>query len=304
MFKNSWGYTLKTRVGFKKFYRFFIFCQTYFSSLFASRGLIKFYLCVYLCEKYFVTLKNFTLLFLNFFFYSKTYAVISVVSLQKRTLYKFQFLSGFVLWDSHSVTNAQPIFNYFVKPGELKYKFFGKDSENFLKNEYYNMLLKYCYLGLIFFKRFSYYPNTKPFLKNNVITNSFLVTPKFSSSSVNKYIDLNNLTQYQYQYLRKNKVYNKGRYSRNRQNYRTGVYMCLYLSVISIFGLYYSFYKFAFKFTYLWWFFIAFAGSFILPKAIKYRLYEPTMLLKRFFDLYVWFISLLRPFFEKFNKFF
>jgi hypothetical protein len=78
--------------------------------------------------------------------------------------------------------------------------------------------------------------------------------------------------------------------------------MCLYLSVISIFGLYYSFYKFAFKFTYLWWFFIAFVGSFILPKAIKYRLYEPTTLLKKFFDLYVWFCELLKPVFEKINK--
>ena len=28
-------------------------------------------------------------------------------------------------------------------------------------------------------------------------------------------------------FLRKVKIFNKGRYSRNRQNYRTGVYLCL-----------------------------------------------------------------------------
>ena len=81
---------------------------------------------------------------------------------------------------------------------------------------------------------------------------SMLVAPKFSSSSIAKYIDKNSFSSFEFQFLRKNKVYNKGRYSRCRQNYRTGVYMCMYLSVCSIFGLYYWFYKFSFNFTYLW----------------------------------------------------
>lgn len=79
-----------------------------------------------------------------------------------------------------------------------------------------------------------------------------LITPKYSSSSITKYIGITNLDEFEFQFLRKNKVYNKGRYSRCRQNYRTGVYMCMYLSVVSIFGLYYWFYKFSFNFTYLW----------------------------------------------------
>ena len=47
-------------------------------------------------------------------------------------------------------------------------------------------------------------------------------TIKYSSSSIAKFI--NNNTNYSVYFLRKNKSFNKGRYSRNRQNYRTGVY--------------------------------------------------------------------------------
>lgn len=45
---------------------------------------------------------------------------------------------------------------------------------------------------------------------------------KYNSTSIVKYI--NNNTDYSIYFLRKNKSFNKGRYSRNRQNYRTGVY--------------------------------------------------------------------------------
>ena len=124
-----------------------------------------------------------------------------------------------------------------------------------------------------------------------------LIAPKYSSSSINKLVDANTLSNFEFQYLRKNKVYNKGRYSRCRQNYRTGVYMCMYLSVVSIFGLYYWFYKFSFNFTYLWWLFIAFLGSFFLPKIIKYRLYEPTTLINKIFDFLKWVFLLFKTLF-------
>ena len=84
-------------------------------------------------------------------------------------------------------------------------------------------------------------------------TNSKLnVLPQNTSSSIYKYINIFDLNNVEFQFLRKNKVYNKGRYSRCRQNYRTGVYLCMYLSVASIFGLYYWFFKFNFNFSYLW----------------------------------------------------
>jgi hypothetical protein len=50
---------------------------------------------------------------------------------------------------------------------------------------------------------------------------------RFTDTSTNKNIDLSNLTDYKLQFLRKNKIFNKSRYSRNRQLYRTGVYWCL-----------------------------------------------------------------------------
>jgi len=118
------------------------------------------------------------------------------------------------------------------------------------------------------------------------INKPLLISPKFSSSSIGKFINTYQVGNFEFQFLRKNKVYNKGRYSRCRQNYRTGVYMCMYLSVVSIFGLYYWFFKFSFNFTYLWWLFIGFVGSFFLPKIIKYRLYEPTTLINRCFDFF------------------
>lgn len=128
-------------------------------------------------------------------------------------------------------------------------------------------------------------------------TKQLLVSPKFSSTSINKFLNVEQLNNFEFQFLRKNKVYNKGRYSRCRQNYRTGVYMCMYLSVCSIFGLYYWFYKFTFNFSYLWWFFIAFFGSFIFPKIVKYRLYEPTTLVNKFFDFFKWSFALVRSLF-------
>jgi hypothetical protein len=121
-----------------------------------------------------------------------------------------------------------------------------------------------------------------------------LTTPKYASSSINKYLSLDSIQNFEFQFLRKNKVYNKGRYSRCRQNYRTGVYMCMYLSVVSIFGLYYWFYKFSFNFTYLWWIFISFVASFFVPKIIKYRLYEPVTLFSKFFGLLKWFSLLVK----------
>jgi len=296
------GTTIAINITFKNLYKLFLFCRRYLPSDFISRRLFNLYIYVYLYKRNFGKLQGATQLFLSFFFFSKTYNISYMFVLNDNLLYKLHTLPDFSLWCPHK--DVEPVYNVFVKLNEWKYKFLGKGSAEFLREEYCKLLYKYKYLGLVIFKKFSFYLNTERLLKNSVLTNKFLTIPKFSSSSINKYINLNNLSEYQFFYLRKNKVYNKGRYSRNRQNYRTGVYMCLYLSVISIFGLYYSFYKFIFKFTYLWWFFIGFIGSFILPKAIKYRLYEPTTLIKKFFDLYIWYFGLLKASYSFFKKIF
>ena len=151
-----------------------------------------------------------------------------------------------------------------------------------IKNK--NIIRKYG--TVIFYKNViiinTYKKKDKTFKKNKEL----LLEPNYSNTSFNKYLNLSSIKNFNFQFLRKNRVYNKGRYSRTRQNYRTGVYMCMYLSVISILGLYYTFFGFVFNFSYLWWFFISFVASFLLPKIIKYRLYEPYTLFYKFFDFF------------------
>jgi hypothetical protein len=103
---------------------------------------------------------------------------------------------------------------------------------------------------------------------------------KFSPSNFIKYINSLNLNKYNILYLRKAKVFNKGRYSRNRQYYRTGVYWCLYVNIIAVVGIYFWFYRFTMNFGYLWWLLYLFIASFIIPKAIKYRFYNIFTLIK------------------------
>ena len=76
-------------------------------------------------------------------------------------------------------------------------------------------------------------------------------------------------------FLRKVKSFNKGRFSRNRQIYRTGVYFCFYINILTFYALWYYFYKFKLKFTYLWWLFILLPFSFIHIRALKFNLYFP-----------------------------
>lgn len=74
----------------------------------------------------------------------------------------------------------------------------------------------------------------------------------YTNTSVVKYLALNQLNNFIVLFLRKSRVFNKGRYSRNRQFYRTGVYWCLYLSIILLTGLFYWFYHFILNFGFLW----------------------------------------------------
>lgn len=115
----------------------------------------------------------------------------------------------------------------------------------------------------------------------NIYKNIFLIKYKYNNKLINKstsidnYLNINLLKQFTVLFLRKNKVFNKGRYSRNRQYYRTGVYWCLYLNVILMVGLYFWFYKISMVFSYIWWFFFIFLLSFFIPKIVQYNLYYP-----------------------------
>lgn len=51
--------------------------------------------------------------------------------------------------------------------------------------------------------------------------------------------------------LRKTKSFNKSRYSRNRQYYRTGVFLCLWANIILVLGAYYVTFRLTFRFGYI-----------------------------------------------------
>lgn len=62
---------------------------------------------------------------------------------------------------------------------------------------------------------------------NNISTNNLFknfYNIKFSISDFFKYLNNSSINYINILFLRKNKIFNKGRYSRNRQYYRTGVY--------------------------------------------------------------------------------
>jgi hypothetical protein len=97
---------------------------------------------------------------------------------------------------------------------------------------------------------------------------------EYTNTNTSKYLKSSDLNSFDILFLRKSKIFNKGRYSRNRQFYRTGVYWCLYLSIILFSGLYYWFYHFTINFGFFWWLFFALVSSFIFPKSMKYRFYN------------------------------
>ena len=125
----------------------------------------------------------------------------------------------------------------------------------------------------------------------NKISNTWTI--KYSPSNFMKYIGLSNFQNYTILFLRKNKVFNKGRYSRNRQYYRTGVYWCLYINIVAVIGIHFWFYKLTMNFGYLWWLLYIFILSFLVPKILKYRLYNIYNLLNNLVLNFIWIYLIL-----------
>lgn len=114
-------------------------------------------------------------------------------------------------------------------------------------------------------------------------------TIRFAETSVTKHINANNLKNFNISFLRKNRIFNKGRYSRNRQLYRTGVYWCLWLNIIMVYGLYFMFYRFSFNFGYIWWGILILAYSTIFSRIVKYNFYNAFYLYKEFIKIQRWY---------------
>lgn len=157
--------------------------------------------------------------------------------------------------------------------------------------------------GIIFFKI-----NLNNFFKIKINKNYLNLlkyyTIKFSESSITKYINSKNLKSYNIQYLRKNRIFNKGRYSRNRQLYRTGVYWCLWLNIIMVYGLYFMFYRFTFNFGYFWWGLLILCYSTIFSRIAKYNFYNIIYVYREFLNLLNWYGFLIYNINDYLNNFF
>jgi hypothetical protein len=145
----------------------------------------------------------------------------------------------------------------------------------------YNLFFIKMYVKMNILYKNIFLLNFRNFKNNKYIFNKVWIEKlnkfypvRFSESSVSKHIELNNVKNYSFFYIRKNRIFNKGRYSRNRQLYRTGVYWCLWLNIILVYGLYFLFYRFTFNFGYFWWGILVLAYSTIFSRAVKYNFFN------------------------------
>ena len=116
---------------------------------------------------------------------------------------------------------------------------------------------------------------------------------RFSGSNVLKYFNTVTSKASLFFYLRKNKSFIKGRYSKNRAYYRTGVYWCLYIHAIAILAFYYWFYRFTLNFGYLWWMFFVFAASFVFAAFLRIDGFNISNFFIIFFKNLEWFFFII-----------
>lgn len=67
------------------------------------------------------------------------------------------------------------------------------------------------------------------------------------------------------QYARKVRMFNKSRYSRNRQNVRATFYFALYINIAVIYLVFSVVYNIAIFLSYNWWFYFIFVSFFFIP---------------------------------------
>ena len=158
----------------------------------------------------------------------------------------------------------------------------------------YNFFLKVFIKNFKSIYTFSYKNSVLDFLKlklnsswSKTLKNYYPI--RFSETSLSKHINLNNINTYNFFFIRKNRIFNKGRYSRNRQLYRTGVYWCLWLNIMLVYGLYFMFYRFTFNFGYFWWGILILAYSTIFSRVVKYNFFNFFYVKNEIFMFFRWF---------------
>ena len=161
--------------------------------------------CIYLnlCKRGLISTKNKTFVVLGIVFFLKTPDLLTLNNLNSVAFIK---KSSFVNLNYDTVN----LIGFWKKFQKLKRP---KTELNF--NDYYldmfkSKLQKYNSIGfLILFNSFylvrSKFENS---LKNFVqINKQLLVSPKYSSSTINKYLSVDSLQNFEFQFLRKNKVF-------------------------------------------------------------------------------------------------
>lgn len=161
----------------------------------------------------------------------------------RTTLKNIENLSNFKV-----VTSLKILQNDEKQPLSSGINLFERD---FLKS--YNNFFKISSAELKFYANSVIYNNAVLFTKrvNNQLNNSMqYLQIQWYNKVHNSILDVtkNNIVLY----LRAARHFNKGRYSRNRQLYRTGVYWCIWLNVVIVYALHYYFYRVVFSFGYLW----------------------------------------------------
>lgn len=157
----------------------------------------------------------------------------------------------------------------------------------------YNFFLKIFIKNFRSIYTFTYKNNVLNFFKIKLNLNFFKSLKnyypiRFSETSLSKHIDLKNINTYNFFFIRKNRIFNKGRYSRNRQLYRTGVYWCLWLNIMLVYGLYFMFYRFTFNFGYFWWGILILAYSSIFSRVVKYNFFNIFYIKNEIFMFFRW----------------
>lgn len=266
---NFFVYLIIQKLLFKRYYNL---CSSIYFDKNNSKNLIKLNWLFYL----FLTSSNGFLKIYDLSKYSDWYD------------FNFKFIKNFKKV-KNSNKNKKIINNNLNKYNLNKYNYFFKIYSyynSFFKKMYSHLNKKYKSLILL---NFEFFKKNKFLLNPNWLKKlNYFYPTRFSESSVSKHIKLDNINNYIFLYIRKNRIFNKGRYSRNRQLYRTGVYWCLWLNIMLVYGLYFMFYRFTFNFGYFWWGLLIFAYSIIFSRVVKYNFFNFFFLRGEFFLFLRW----------------
>ena len=293
-FKNS---VLLTTLPVKWLQSLFFFSNETFLNL----GLNK---AVYQLHNNFLTKSVVTEQVNRFFFYFIFFKNKKVINFKNYNIFLNLCSNNFNLQNTQSILLA--LILYFFKNEQIKTSYI--QNLNFFAHwwlQFNTKILKVSEVATIIKKDTIKKYKELQFIEKFVgLQNSFLVvvsnnlfTQKWAIrfNTTNALLNLNSASvanQLIY-FLRKNKSFIKGRYARNRQYYRTGVYWCIWINILAIVAFYYWFYRLMFNFTYLWWFFFSLVASFVFSKFIKQNSFSFLNFKVSFFKNFFWLFMIL-----------